>query len=283
MNEPSRPPAPLTALILAGRRPNADDPLADLGAPHKALIEIENLPLIQHVLEALQKTHSVKRILVSAPDDVRPAFAPLLESANRIIPCAFSSAANSPAGSIAAAIKRAPDAGELFVTTCDHPLLSHHMISVFLEGANQANVPAAAACVTENAYNQAYPDTQRTFIRLKDFSFSGANMFYFQGKAALPLVEFWRKMEMNRKRPIKMAAEIGLLTGLSYLAGALTKDAALKRIARKTGVQAELIPVPFAEAAIDVDKPEDIALVKKIFRERALSEHLGDDPGAVPT
>ena len=56
---------------------------------------------------------------------------------------------------------------------------------------------------------------------------------------------------------------------LSYLAGLLTLEAALARLSRLAGAKAGVVVLPVAEAAVDVDKPEDLVLVEAILRGRA--------------
>ena len=46
-------------------------------------------------------------------------------------------------------------------------------------------------------------------------------------------------------------------------------DQAMRRVSRVMGCEARAVPLPFAEAAIDVDKPADLALVEAILAKRA--------------
>ena len=53
-----------------------------------------------------------------------------------------------------------------------------------------------------------------------------------------------------------------------YTVGALTLDQALARLSAAMGAKGAAAILPFAEAAIDVDKPEDLALVETIVAKR---------------
>ncbi len=256
---------PMSALVLAGRRNDAGDPLDEYSGGHKAFLDIGGVAMIDRVLDALGGVTSVIERQISAPADVRERLQGRGEDGP---PIRFVEAAGSPSRTVHQALKAAPAGSSLLVTTCDHALLNGEIIQDFLGQIDGDKMDAAAACVTRETYWVAYPDTKRTFVRFRDFEFSGANLFWFKVGAAEPLVEFWRRLEDNRKKPAIMAAEIGLLTGALYLTGWLTKAAALKRINHKTGVRVGLIPLRFAEAAIDVDKPADIELVRSIMSER---------------
>jgi hypothetical protein len=137
------------------------------------------------------------------------------------------------------------------------------MIRSVLDRAQAAD--AAAAGVERAAYEARFPGSKRTYVKLKDFNFSGANLFWFSGARAKGLAEFWRRLEAKRKNPAAMAREIGVFTALSYLAGQMTKARLERTIRRKTGVGTLLVPLGAAEAAIDVDKPEDLVLVRNIL------------------
>jgi len=251
----------IDALVLAGRRPGEIDPLAGVeNVPHKALLVAGGKPLIRRVIEALTASARIERIAVAAPADVREAIGAALSGLDR---WAFTDPAGAPAGTALAHLDGAPAGRGLLVTTCDHALLSADMVRRFLDEAMKAD--AAAACVDRTTYEQRFPGSRRTFIKLKDLSFSGANLFWFSGARAKGLADFWRRLEAKRKRPLDMAREIGAITALSYLTGQMTKAGLERTIRQRTKVDARLVILPAAEAAIDVDKPEDLELVRKIL------------------
>ena len=74
----------------------------------------------------------------------------------------------------------------------------------------------------------------------------------------------WREVEAERKRPLRLARRLGLGTLVDYALGRLTMEAAIARLGRRMGVTATLVPAPDGRAAIDVDKPEDLALVRQL-------------------
>ncbi len=252
---------PIDALILAGRRTGEVDPLAAIDdVPHKALLVAGGKPLIRRVVEALKMSKRAAAIRIAAPEDVREALAAALRG---IDGWSFVNAEGSPAATVLAAIEGLGGERGLLVTTCDHALLSGEMIRTFLSQARKCD--AAAACVDRGVYAARFPESRRTFIRLKDLSFSGANLFWFAGARAKGLADFWRRLEAKRKNPAAMAREIGVLTALSYLAGQMTVADLESVIRRKTKVEAKLVPLPMPEAAIDVDKPDDLVLVRNIL------------------
>lgn len=258
---------PIAAFVLAGRRPGAGayDPLAGFeNAPHKALIEFEARPMIAHVLAALAEAGFAEATTVIADADVLA----LLETTDKAGMASDTLLAGETLGdTMAHALAAAGDERSLLVTTVDHALLSAYIVKQFLSRINP-QTDLAAAVVPEDVYRRAYPEGPRTFLRFSDMAVSGANLFWISGARARPLIEFWRRVESKRKNPLAMAREIGIVTALAYAAGLLSSKAAVARLSRITGVKAQLIALDIPEAAIDVDKPEDVALVRAILNER---------------
>ena len=71
-------------------------------------------------------------------------------------------------------------------------------------------------------------------------------------------------MEADRKRPWRIARRLGIGTLWSYWRGNLTLAEAIAGLGRMLGVKAALAPASDGRAAIDVDKPEDLALVRRL-------------------
>jgi hypothetical protein len=110
----------------------------------------------------------------------------------------------------------------------------------------------------------AAPEGKRTFLRFSDGAFSGCNLFYFATPAATGVVALWREVEAQRKKPVKLLARLGPLTAARYALGRLSLAAALAKLGALAGVTAAAVEMPFGEAAIDVDKPEDLVLARRL-------------------
>ena len=74
---------------------------------------------------------------------------------------------------------------------------------------------------------------------------------------------------MENEAEVKLLRELRPPMLLGSLTGRLTLDAALARLSRLAGARAGVVVLPVAEAAVDVDKPEDLVLVEAILRGRA--------------
>jgi GTP:adenosylcobinamide-phosphate guanylyltransferase len=260
--------SPIPALILAGSR-GPDDPLAQAtGVRHKAFIEIGGRPMLARVVDALAQVPEIGRITIAieAPELIEsaPSLAPWRES-GRI---AAMRAAESPAATVVRALETIEAAPPLFVTTADHALLTPAMVRHFLEHAPEA-ADVAAGIATDRTIQATYPETRRTYLRFRDVALSGCNLFLFRSDRARRVADLWRQVERHRKQPWRMVAMLGIGNLTAFLLGRLTLQDALARLSAKTDARLAAVDMPFAEAAIDVDKPADLELVRAIVARKS--------------
>jgi GTP:adenosylcobinamide-phosphate guanylyltransferase len=256
----------LTVLLLAGSRGPGDPVARATGVPAKALAPVGGRPMIERVIETLQRQSQVGRILIVADDDpaAAPAFATLAKRAGvELLP-----QDSSPAATVTRVLGRLAAADyPLLLTTADHPLLSAAMIESLIAQA-PADADVAVALADAAAVLRAWPESIRTVLRLGGAGFCGCNLFLLRTPAAMEAVRFWRGMERNRKKPWRLMAAAGLPTLYRYLRGRLDLAAAFERLSTVSGARVRPVLLPQPEAAIDVDKPEDLALVERILAER---------------
>lgn len=245
------------ALVLAGSRPGVADPVAAYGgAAHKALIRLEGKTLLSRVAVALRDAGAARIAVVSSHPDVRAEAA--------ILGVEMLDEQAGPSLSV-------QTAGEhlgtpLLVTTADHALLEGPWVSRFL-----ADVPieadVAALVAARATVEAAAAGTERTWIKLADGHWSGCNLFYLANVRSLAVVDLWRRVEAERKRPWRQARILGLGMLTRYATGRLTLTDAAARLGALAGVKAAVVETPYGLAAVDVDKPADLDLVRKLVGE----------------
>lgn len=244
----------LRAVVLAGSRPGAPDQVAAAeGVAHKVLAVVAGQTLLESVVRALGEA-GVEEIAVSANH-------PAVEAEARRLGATLLPTARGPSESVALAFERfgAP----LLVTTGDHPLLQPSWVSELVEGT-PSGADVSLMLAERGRVEAAAPDTRRTWLTFADGQWSGCNFFLLAGPAAARAVAAWRQVEADRKRPWRIARRLGVGTLWSYWRGKLTLAEAIARLGRALGVNAALVPASDGSAAIDVDKPEDLALVRRI-------------------
>lgn len=270
MSDASPDPSPrgLTALVLAGRR-GPDDPVAvAAGLSHKCMVPANGVPMLARVVEALAASGSIGTIAVSIEDaDLAGSLATLSRQRDDGQLLVFPSAA-TPSLSALVAAEALDHPFPLLITTADHALLTPDLIDFFASATLETGADIVAGLVSAEVLLNAYPQTKRTFLQFRDGQYSSCNLFCVLTEAGLGVLDFWGRIERDRKRPWRIARAFGIGTLVAYLLGRLTLEQGLARLSRTLGVAARAVVVPTAEAAIDVDKPSDLALVEEILRRR---------------
>ena len=240
------------ALVLAGSR-GGIDPVADYaGVSHKSLIELRGVTLMARVLAALKRA-GIARIGVSTND---PAVCGAVAGEARTL-----AAADGPSRSVRLGAEALGT--PLLVTTSDHALLQAEWVRQFLDDA-PPDCDIAILLAPESLVRAAAPTTRRTYLKFADGRYSGCNLFLLRNDRALLALDFWRRVEALRKQPWRIALLIGPGFLISYLSGRLTLAQTVARLGRKAGVIAVAVVSKFGLAAVDVDKPSDLDLVKTL-------------------
>lgn len=248
----------LSGLILAGSRGGERDPLAEAeNVAHKALIQLEGLPLLARVHAALV-AGGMERIAVSADQPEIVALAKEL-GAEVIAPAA------GPSASVARAFAQL--GAPLVVTTSDHALLRPQWVRQFLDDV-PAKADVAILMARRAAVEAALPGSRRTWLRFADSDWSGCNLFYLASPGAEAAISSWAQVEADRKRPWRIAARLGISTFWYYWRGQLTLGQAIARLGKRVGVSAAVVSARDGLAAVDADKIEDMADIRQLVAER---------------
>jgi len=253
------------ALVLAGRRSSGDSLADSSGYEHRALLPIVGVPMLLRVVRTLRESGLDGPIAVSAGEEelltARPELAALTAAGHLV----FHRAGASPAASVADYFAASCGGGPLFVTTADHPLLTPQIVHFFQRAAETSSADFVVGLVPGSIFRARFPNQPRTFIVLKGEKFSGANLFYLRNPAAAAVPRFWTRAERFRKQPWRLVSSFGVANLALFALGRLDLDAALARASRVIGASVGAVVLPFAEAAIDVDREADRVTVEKLL------------------
>lgn len=259
---------PFSAIILSADR-KQDDPVAQAAKVScKALTPVCGRAMVLRVLDALGEARQVgPRVMVG------PAICSLEENVElntlvRTGEIRWLTPQATPSSSALTALQSLPDEVPILVTTADHALLTPKMVDHFCEMARRNNCDVVAGVARYDLIAETFPDARRTVTKLKDGGYCGCNLFAFMTPKARYAADFWRKVENERKKPLRVIKVIGWMTVLRYLLGILTLQQALHSLSKRMGLQAGVVEMPFAEAAVDVDKVDDWHLVESILAKR---------------
>jgi GTP:adenosylcobinamide-phosphate guanylyltransferase len=247
-------------ILAAGRGP--DDPMAKAyGVANKCMIPVAGVPMLKRVANAVAASGIAKRTAVSIED----AELALTLLGDRVL--VVQSAESAP-GSVLSAVREGDVTFPVLVTTGDHALLTPAMIRHFCDEAAKSGADFCAGLASAETILAAYPESVRTFFTFGPDRVSGCNLFALNNQRALVLLERWQYLEQVRKKPWRLVAAFGISPLIQFLLGRLTLENAFAIVSRQLGLAAKPILMPFAEAAIDVDKPADKDLAERILASR---------------
>jgi GTP:adenosylcobinamide-phosphate guanylyltransferase len=253
------------ALVLAASR-GADDPMAKaFDVRHKAALPVGGVAMLARVVAALKASRSIETVTVcmESRDDL---LAILNDKAAAV---EFCPSAQSAPSSVLSAIGQKANY-PLLVTTADHALLTPQIIDYFCTMAETNEADLSVGLAKAETILAAYPQSVRTFFRLGRDRVSGCNLFALTNERGKVLVEKWQELDRQRKQPWKLVAAFGPIALLRFAVGWISVNSAFRLISKRLGITARSVLMPFAEAAIDVDKPADFELAETILASRQI-------------
>jgi CTP:molybdopterin cytidylyltransferase MocA len=247
-------------MLAAGRGPG--DPMArTYGVANKCLIPVGGVPMLRRVHDTLAASGLFSRIAVSI-EDAAIAHAVLGPSARVLAP------STSAPASVLTALASGALQYPVLITTGDHALLTPRMITHFCAESEKSGADFTAGLARAETILAAHPESIRTFFSLGHDRVSGCNLFALLNARGLGLIERWQYLEPVRKKPWRLVAAFGPVPLLRFALGRLSLDAAFATVSARLGLTVKPVLMPFAEAAIDVDKPADKSLAEKILAAR---------------
>jgi hypothetical protein len=122
--------------------------------------------------------------------------------------------------------------------------------------------------VQREAMEERFPTSSRTYTRLKDLELCGGDLNVARARIVNENSEFWGKVLDARKNPAAQAVLIGPDIVFKFLFRSLTIDDVIQRVAEKLGLRGRAILCPYAEIAMDVDKPHQLEIMRSYLGAR---------------
>jgi len=220
--------------------------------------------MVLRVLDALGTADEVdRRILCGPPQSVidqRKDLRSLISSGG----VRWVENQQTPAASTYSVLQSLENVAPVLVTTADHALLTAQIVDTFCAQARNSGGDIAVGLALHESVLAAFPNTQRTATKLRDAAYCSCNLFAFLTPRAHQLADMWRRVEQERKKPLRVISVLGWVAVLRYLTGRLTLAEAEKRILRRLGIHARAVILPFPEAAVDIDTVDDWKFVETI-------------------
>lgn len=261
----------VTALLLAGKRSGALDPLAEnSGAAQKCVVPVAGKPLIEHTALALSECANVGEIRIVAHEADEIAAIPLIARLVAEGRVTFHSGAHNLVDSIFAGARGA--AFPMIVTTADNCLWKPADYAEFIDHALAATADAGAALARKEDVQAADPRGQAKFYQFADGGFSNCNTYWVGNENALRAAEVMRGGGQFVKHPARIAKAFGVMNLVRFYLGNGTREKLFGQVGRRMGLRMEPVVMSNGYCAIDVDNQRTWEVTDRLLRERAPSE-----------
>jgi len=228
------------------------------GTPFRALIEIGGRPMVEHVLAALRQSQRTSRIAVVAPSEVLERLPPGLADLN-VAP------GETLLDNVMRGLSALGNSELVLFAHADAPLVTAAAIDDFLSRAEPLHPDLAWAIVPREEVQKRFPHGHRTYVHLREGSFTGTNLVLVNPVFVVRHQDLVRQFYQHRKSPLRLAGILGAGFVLRLLAGRLTIAHLEHRVSQVLGGEARAVISRYPELAFDVDKPEDLEIIREIL------------------
>jgi GTP:adenosylcobinamide-phosphate guanylyltransferase len=249
----------MDAIVTAGGIPQPNDPLyADARGDAKALIDIAGKPMIQWVLDALSEAKLVDNVIIIGLT--------AKSGLNCSKPITYISNQGRMLANIVAGVEKTLELNDkteyVLIVSSDIPAIKGKHIDWLIETAMQTKDDIYYGVCPREVMETRFPNSHRTFTKLKDMQVCGADMNIAHVTMATEHLDMWEELIGNRKSPLKQAATIGFGTLFLLAAGQLTLADAVERVMKRIGIRGRPIVWEHAEPCMDVDKPHQLEIMR---------------------
>ncbi|CCO08604.1 NTP transferase domain-containing protein [Desulforamulus hydrothermalis] len=243
----------IDALVLAGS-PNTGALHGVSREPYEALIKIGPRRMINYVLNALQQSGQVGRIMVVGPAAVKEVLPPQVQ---------WTAAGQSLTENIQRGCSQMNR--PFLLVTSDIPLLTGEAVTGFVSLCGDRSLDFYFPLVPKEMITARFPGAKRTYIRFREGIFTGGNLFWVNPRVVDGCLGLARELVQLRKQPLALARRVGFSLLCKLLLRRLTLAEAEARAGRLLGIKGRAVICPYPEVGMDVDKPSDLQLVCRVL------------------
>lgn len=230
-------------------------------AAHEAVIRVAGRPMVHYVLDALKASDSVERIILVGPREALDGYPS--PDGIELVPAGESMVENLRLG-----LERVQNQEPALIVTSDIPLLRAEAVDDFVNRCEQVSADIYYSVVAKEVNEAKYPGVTRTYVRLKDGTFTGGNIALVKPEVVEACAPMIAQAVAMRKNPLKLSRLLGLKFIVKLLFNRLSLKEIEERVRLILGFRGVAVLSPYPEVGIDVDKPQDLTLVEESFRAR---------------
>ncbi|MGQ9780262.1 MAG: nucleotidyltransferase family protein [Bacillota bacterium] len=241
----------MNAIVLAGGK--AEGMKGRVG--YRAGLVIGGRSLLEQALRALTGLPDLERIVLVGPAELVPE--EYRSTITSVLP---------PVDDLFANLKQAllvlPPEEPVLVLSSDLPLLTRAALADFIRQCREREAEIYYPIIRREVYEEAYPGSRRTYVRVKDGTFTGGNMALFTPAVFFRHEKLFARAIACRKHPLRLAPLLGFRLMPQLLVRSLTVAAIEARIAARLGVEVAAIESRFSEMGFDIDTEADLEWIE---------------------
>jgi molybdopterin-guanine dinucleotide biosynthesis protein A len=222
------------------------------------MLDIAGKPMIQWTLDALGEAKNVDNVIItglSSKSDLK-CKKPLYYLSNQ------GKMLDNLIVGVNKSLELNPRNKYVLLVSSDIPALKGNMVDWLITTCMETSDDIYYGVCPREVMEARYPGSKRTYTRLKDMEICGADINISHVSMASEHLDTWEALIANRKNPVAQAQVMGL--GTLYLL--LTRQATLQdfvgRVSQRVGIKGRAIVWPYAEPCMDVDKPNQLEMMR---------------------
>lgn len=250
MDDPRARIDAIPSLVLAGG--DASDALARaVGSAAKALVPLKGRPLGAYVLDALQASARIGPIVWVGGLDRE-----MRQRVDHVVPAGPRLVDSLALG--LGALATQGDTDRVLLASADVPWIDGSTVDRFVDAAADVDADIVYPVVRRDAYEKAFPELPRTWLRVGSVHLTGGNLISARPSALRSILPWIDLATGNRKAPFRIAARIGPWTLLSLVTGSATLPQLEARLSTVVGCRLRALISEDAALACDVDEPNHL-------------------------
>ena len=248
------------AVVLGGGDGSAIDPQSRF----KGLVRVSGKPMIEWVVDAMRQADLVSGVAAVVPS--AEDLGPWADRVDKLVVSDGGFMDNVIAGIESFRVDR-----PVLVSTGDLPLLDGPALDDYIRASLASGADITYPVIRKSDILLQFPETERTFVRLKDGPVTGGNMMILNPALVSGARELGERLFAARKSPVGMARVLGVRFIVRLLTGRLEVHELEAKMGELLGGTGAAVFTRHASIGLDVDKPADVAFAERMASKKTRS------------
>lgn len=248
------------ALILAGSKEKGPLEISN-NVENKALILLNNKTIINYIIEALNNSKKIEKIIVVGPEKELSSY--IGNKVEKIL-----NPGDNILDNIEKGLNYLNSQDSILILTSDIPLITSDAIDEFIEICEKRKAMVAYPIIVKEKILVKYPETKRTYIKMKEGTVCGGNIVLLKPEVFFQNKKLIKGLVNDRKDVRKYVKILGFKFIIKFLLKILTFNDIERKISEIVGYNSIAVNVSHPEIMIDLDKISDLKLIRKCIENK---------------